>query len=47
MNNYSPIKECPITNNTEHIQYFSLGSIPLVNNLNTTREESLNAERFP
>lgn len=47
MNNYSQIKECPITNNTEHLQYFSLGNIPLVNNLNNTREESLNAERFP
>jgi len=47
MNNYSQIKECPITDSTEQIQYFSLGNIPLVNNLNTTREESLNAERFP
>ena len=47
MNNYSQIKECPITNNTECLQYFSLGNIPLVNNLNNTREESLNAERFP
>jgi len=47
MNNYSLIKECPITGHDEQIKYFDLGNIPLVNNLCNTREEALNAERFP
>ena len=47
MNNHSYIKECPITGHDEQIKYFDLGNIPLVNNLCNTREEALNAERFP
>lgn len=47
MNNHSYIKECPITGHDEQIKYFDLGNIPLVNNLCDTREEALNAERFP
>jgi len=47
MNNHSYIKECPITGHDEQIKYFDLGNIPLVNNLCSTREEALNAERFP
>jgi len=47
MNNHSYIKECPITGHDEQIKYFDLGNIPLVNNLCNTREESLNAEKFP
>ena len=47
MNNYSLIKECPITGHDEQIKYFDLGDIPLVNNLCDTREEAINAERFP
>jgi len=47
MNNHSHIKECPITGHDEQIEYFSLGNIPLVNNLCDSREKSLNAERFP
>jgi len=47
MNNYSFIKECPITGHDEQIKYFDLGDIPLVNNLCDTREEAINAERFP
>jgi hypothetical protein len=47
MNNHSYIKECPITGHDEQIKYFDLGNIPLVNNLCDSREEALNAERFP
>jgi len=47
MNNHSYIKECPVTGHDEQIKYFDLGNIPLVNNLCNTREEALNAERFP
>jgi len=47
MNNYSLIKECPITGHDEQIKYFDLGYIPLVNNLCDTKEEAINAERFP
>jgi hypothetical protein len=47
MNNYSLIKECPITGHDEQIKYFDLGDIPLVNNLCNTREEALVAEKFP
>lgn len=47
MNNYSLIKECPITGHDEQIKYFDLGNIPLVNNLCDTREEAISAERFP
>lgn len=47
MYNHSVIKNCPITNDTNKIQYFSLGEIPLVNNLCSTMEESLNATTFP
>jgi len=47
MYNHSTIKNCPITNDTNKIQYFSLGDIPLVNNLCSTREESLTVITFP
>lgn len=47
MGKYSLIDHCPITGNEERITYFNLGNIPLVNNLNTTREESLRADRYP
>jgi 2-polyprenyl-3-methyl-5-hydroxy-6-metoxy-1,4-benzoquinol methylase len=46
MNNHSHIKECPITGDSNPIKYFDLGNIPLVNNLCSTREESILAERF-
>jgi len=47
MNNYSLIKKCPVTGHDEQIKYFDLGNVPLVNNLYDTREEAINAERFP
>jgi hypothetical protein len=47
MKNYSIINKCPITGDDEQIKYFDLGDIPLVNNLCDTREDSLNAEKYP
>ncbi len=47
MQKYSIIDHCPITDSEERICYFNLGNIPLVNNLNNTREESLHADRYP
>jgi len=47
MKKYIPITQCPITGHDEQIKYFDLGNIPLVNNLCNTREEALNAEKFP
>lgn len=47
MNNYSLIDKCPITNSKERIIYFDLGLMPLVNNLNNTKEESLNCPKYP
>ena len=47
MKNYTLINECPVTGDNESIRYFDLGNIPLVNNLCDTREESIEAEKFP
>ena len=44
---YSIIDKCPITGHDEKIKYFDLGNIPLVNNLFSSREESLEASRYP
>ena len=38
---------CPITGDTDFETYFRLGDFPLVNNLNQSREESLNCDRYP
>lgn len=38
---------CPITGTSERIKYFSLGQMPLVNNLADTFEESLNCKKIP
>lgn len=38
---------CPITGTSERIKYFSLGQMPLVNNLVDTFEESLNCKKIP
>lgn len=46
MKSYKKIKKCPITNSKDYFSYLDLGEIPLVNNLNNTREESLNCEKF-
>jgi hypothetical protein len=47
MNTYTHIDKCPITGDTNGIKYFDLGELPLVNNLNDTKEESLNCPRYP
>ena len=44
---YEIISKCPITDSQDKISYFDLGNFPLVNNLNTSREESINCERYP
>jgi C-methyltransferase C-terminal domain/Methyltransferase domain len=41
------IELCPISGSTERIEYLNLGSVPLVNNLCTTKEESLKCQKFP
>lgn len=41
------ITNCPITGSDKSIEYLNLGNVPLVNNLCTTREESLSCEKFP
>ena len=38
---------CPITKRSGKIKYFDLGLMPIVNNLNNSKEESLNCEKFP
>lgn len=43
----SQINNCPITGDDTKFKYLDLGDFPLVNNLNNTREDSLNCERFP
>lgn len=47
MNNYTPVTTCPITKTVDSTVYLDLGLMPLVNNLNDTREESLNCPRYP
>lgn len=47
MNDYKLINKCPITGDNESIVYLDLGLMPLVNNLNNTKEESLNCPRYP
>ena len=41
------INECPITGSDKSVEYLNLGSVPLVNNLCTTREESLACKKYP
>jgi hypothetical protein len=47
MINYCEIDKCPITGDDKKIVYLDLGLMPLVNNLNNTREDSLNCDKFP
>lgn len=44
---YKEIKICPISGKDDKITYLNLGDMPLVNNLNSTREESLKCDRYP
>jgi hypothetical protein len=41
------IDTCPITNSDDKIVYLDLGNMPLVNNLCSSKNDSLNCERFP
>lgn len=47
MSDYKLIEKCPITGDEDKIIYFDLGNIPLVNNLNDTKEESLTCPKYP
>jgi hypothetical protein len=47
MTNCKYIDKCPITNSESKIIYLNLGLMPLVNNLNNTKEESLNCPKYP
>lgn len=47
MNDYKLVDKCPITGHKKSIVYLDLGLMPLVNNLNNTREESLNCPKYP
>lgn len=44
---HSDINACPITDSTEHMAYFHLGDIPLVNNLCDTKDQSFESKKFP
>lgn len=41
------IELCPISGSNKSVEYLNLGSVPLVNNLCATREESLSCQKFP
>ena len=41
------ITQCPISGTTKSTEYLNLGSVPLVNNLCLTREESLSCTKYP
>lgn len=47
MNIHTTIDCCPITNSPTKYRYFSLGNIPLVNNLCESKTESLSVKKFP
>ena len=42
----SMTSKCPITGDTNGFKYFSLGKMPLVNNLCSTRDEALSAKKY-
>jgi hypothetical protein len=44
---YKNISKCPITNSTNRITYLDLGDMPLVNNLNDSKFDSINCAKFP
>ena len=41
------INTCPISNTNDSIIYLRLGNMPLVNNLNASREESMSCTKYP
>ena len=44
---FTKVTSCPISGDTNPIPYLDLGLMPLVNNLNSSREESLSCKKFP
>jgi hypothetical protein len=47
MEEYKELIKCPITLSDDAFTYLDFGLMPLVNNLNDTKEESLNCPRYP
>lgn len=47
MSTYKPHTACRCCGSTNLTQYLNLGMMPLANNLQPTREEALNVERYP
>jgi len=47
MSEVTEIRQCPITYSKDYYTYFNLGTMPLVNNLCDSEEESLNCKRYP
>lgn len=47
MNNYNELFTCPVTLTDDKITYLDFGAMPLVNNLNNTKEESIHCDRYP
>ena len=47
MKKHRSINKCPITKSKNKHVYLDLGLMPLVNNLNNTKEESLNCPKYP
>lgn len=47
MANYSQVKKCPITGDINSVVYLDLGLMPLVNNLNDSKQESLECPKYP
>jgi len=45
--NYKDLSICPVSLSKEHLTYLDFGLMPLVNNLNNTKEESLNCPKYP
>jgi hypothetical protein len=44
---YKTTNKCPITKSEDKVIYLDLGMMPLVNNLNNTKEESLDCLKYP
>ena len=47
MNDYKQLSKCPISYSEKSITYLDFGSMPLVNNINDTQEESLYCPKYP
>jgi len=44
---YNDLFTCPVTLSEDKLTYLDFGLMPLVNNLNNTKEESLNCPKYP